>query len=259
MHGVVKGLVLHGVDVKEKDKMLTVYTEERGLMSIYVTNAKSSKNKRGAACSDFAYSEFTIVERGDKIWLESVSPIRIFSDPSFSLYFLTLATYVCETVRLVATEEPDRELMRLALNTLHAASSGKGEPKLLKAAFEIRLLSLLGFMPQVAGCHSCGVEDGEFVFDIMSGVIECRECLKEREALAEEGERRTTCIISSGARTALDYCARCPLERLFSFTLAGEDLELFATAAETFAIHQLERSFNSLEYYHKLKSFLCVF
>ena len=36
------------------------------------------------------------------------------------------------------------------------------------------------------------------------------------------------------------------------FTLSGEDAELFSRAAEAYITHQLERSFNSLEYYHMM-------
>ena len=37
----------------------------------------------------------------------------------------------------------------------------------IKAAFEIRAASILGFMPDVLSCRSCNEQSGDFFFDIM--------------------------------------------------------------------------------------------
>ena len=251
MLDVVRGLVLYTVDVGEKDVMLTVYTHERGIISAYVRGAKSFNGRRNAPCSHLAYTEFTLFEKGDKLWVREATLIRLFYSPKSTVEFLAVSAYISDILRAVCTSEPDENVLRLALNTLHALESERYDHRIIKAAFEMRLLSIIGFMPSVAACSECGGRAGEFYFDIMSGNVECAECREKREATAEEDEeRRITCILTYGARVALEYSIHSPLERLFSFTISGEDLRLFARAAETYITNQLERGFVTLDYYH---------
>ena len=253
MFDVVKGLVLRAVDVKDADLMLSVYTLERGVISVYAKGVKNSKTNPPIAVNELSYTEFTLFESEDKIWMRSATLIRSFQPSEYNLTYLSLTTYFGEVLTAVATAENDPLLMRLMLNTLHALSLEKYDERLLKAAFEMRLLSVIGFMPSVTACRECGGRDGEFYFDVTSGTVCCFDCNKDsEEADFDDGERHLTVILTEGARRALEYCVHAPMERLFSFTLSGEDAELFSRAAEAYITHQLERSFNSLEYYHMM-------
>ncbi len=249
---VVRGVVLRGVSVKNSDLMLTVYTHERGIMSIYVHGAKKINGTgKASATSDFAYSEFCITERQDKIWASEVSNIRYFACKMTDFEGFSLNFYVAELYEHIATAEPDEVLMRLMLNTLYASSSKKYNHYLLKAAFEIRLLSHIGYKPYLSGCSGCGAKGCDLYFDVMTGSLKCCECT------ALEGDTPTddphpTVIITEGVRAALEYAISCPLEKLFSFTLSDEDLTAFSRAAESYLVHQLDRDFYGLEYFRNI-------
>lgn len=249
---VVRGVVIRGVPVKNSDLMLTVYTHERGIMSIYARGAKKSDGKKNAsATSDLAYSEFVITERQDKIWASEVNTIKYFECDMRNFEGFSLNFYIAELYEHIATAEADETLMRLMLNTLYASSSGRYNHYLLKAAFEIRLLSHIGFMPDLSGCAECGARGIDLYFDVATGRLKCSECLAlEADEYGEEPH--PTVIITEGARAALDYATSCPLERLFSFTLSGEDLVSFSRAAESYLIHQLDRDFVGLEYFRNV-------
>ncbi len=249
---VVRGVVLRTVDVKNSDRMLTVYTHERGIMSIYVRGAKRLDGKVGSATTaDLAYSEFTITERQDKIWSTEISGIRFFDCGFDNFEGFSLNFYVAELYEHIATAEADELLMRLLLNTLYASSSQKYNHRLLKAAFEIRLLSHIGYLPHLSGCAECGVRDVNLFFDVVSGGLKCAECTALGSD-GSDGEPHPTVIITEGARAALEYAVNCPLEKLFSFTLSGEDLEAFCRAAESYLLHQLDRDFVGLEYFRNI-------
>lgn len=252
MNDVIKGVVLRSIPIKEHDQMLTVYTHERGLVSIYAGHSRSAKGMP-ASCADFAYSEFVVREKGDKLYRESSNCIRYFADATASVEALTLCTYAAEVIMHVGTAEPEPKLMQLFLNTLYAACSGKYNLHVVKAAFEIRLLSIIGFMPDVSGCVECGNDRGEFIFDIMSGTVRCPDCV---DTTAEnDGQLHPTAILTDGARVAFDYCVRCPAEKLFSFTLSDDDLHLFCRAAESYIVDQLDYGFLTLDYFHQMDKF----
>ena len=256
----VKGIVIRCVDIRESDCMLTLYTEEMGIVSALARGAKSLKSAKMPATQLFCYSSFVLQSRQDKLWVKEASLIESFYGVRDTLEGLAVATYVTEVISLVATEEPDNDIMRLCLNTLFALSSRRYAVEKVKAAFEIRLSSIIGFMPDVLGCQRCGASEGEFFFDIMAGAVECSECRRisqgAGESLAMEHESHIICILTEGARIAMEYCIYAPLERLFSFGLSETDMRFFSKAAEEYLVNHVEKGFKSLDFYNEVKGLI---
>ena len=127
----------------------------------------------------------------------------------------------------------------------------------VKAAFEIRCASIIGFMPDTLACRECGERGGSFYLDIMDGGITCYGCQQKAQskynAIENPHESRIICILSEGAKIAIGYCIYCPLEKIFSFSLSDEDMRVFSTACEQYLVHQLERDFKSLTFYKEVK------
>lgn len=253
----VKGVVLRVVDFKESDRLLTVYTEEMGLITAMAKGARSLKSRKMASTQQLCYSSFVLFGEGDKLYIKEASLIESFYSIRDSLDGLALSMYVAEVVSDVATAEGDAELLRLTLNTLYAISKGSYDTALIKGAFETRLLSILGFMPELRSCKRCGCESGEFFFDIMAAALECKECHKLSaiggERLAEAHESSILCILTESSKNALLYSLYAPLEKLFAFKLSGEDKELFSRAAEEYLLHHLERGYKTLDFYNEVK------
>lgn len=257
MHTEVKGLVLRTVDLKESDRLLTIFTEEQGVVTALARGAKSLKSRKMSATQQFCYSSFVLYGQGDKYWIKECSLIESFFGIRDSIEGLALAGYVVELLTDVGVEDKEVELLRLALNALYAISSGKYALDKVKAVFEIRALSILGFMPEVLSCRTCGKREGDFFFDIMAGALECFDCHKRSEAshvtLAEEHESHIVSILSEGAKTALCYAIYSPLEKMLSFNISDEDMRLLSSATEKYVVNHLERSYKSLEFYNEVK------
>lgn len=253
----VKGLVIRSVDIKESDRLLTIYTEEMGLVTALAKGARSLKSKNMATTMQFCYSAFVLYKKGEHYWIRESELIESFFDIRKTLSGLALASYIAEVISDVATAEPDKDLMRLSLNSLFAIASGKYELSIVKSAFEIRCASILGFMPDVLSCRVCEGRTGEFYFDIMDGALTCYECKSRAEQkyteLESPHESRVVVIISEGVKNALSYCIYCPLEKIFSFSLSSEDVSVLNTATELYLLNQLERTFKSLEFYKEVK------
>jgi hypothetical protein len=53
---------------------------------------------------------------------------------------------------------------------------------------------------------------------------------------------------------AMRYCVQAPAQRLFSFSIKSENsAELFYRAAENYLLNHLERGFETLNFYYKIK------
>ena len=249
----VKGLIIRTVDIKETDRLVTIFTEEYGAMTALARGARSLKSRKLAATMQFCYGRYVLYRQGDKHWIKEAELIENFFDIGQSIEGLALANYIAEILSDVTVAEADNELLRLSLNSLYAISKGLYSVEKIKAAFEIRAASILGFMPNVLSCHRCDEKGGDFFFDIMGGIIECRSCHDKRERGHVEHEdpheSHILCILSEGAKIALGYCIYSPIERIFSFNISKEDMRLFSRATEEYILNQLGHSFKSLEFY----------
>lgn len=257
MHNEVKGLVLRTTDINESDRMVTIYTEEMGLISAMAKGARSLKSRKMSSTMQFCFSSFVLYTQGERCWIKEASLIESFFELRESIEGLALAGYIVEVLNNVATAEADKDLLRLCLNSLYAIAKKKAPLAIVKGAFEIRVASMLGFMPDVLSCTSCGEKTGDFFFDIMAGAIECREChaksSDERETLSFDHESHILCLLTEGAKTALCYSIYAPLEKLFSFNIGGDDLRFFSRSCEEYLLNHLERSFKTLDFYNEVK------
>ena len=60
MQTKTKGLIIREQTVGESDKLVTVITEDFGLIKAFVRRAKTIKSQNLSATSLFAYSEFSL-------------------------------------------------------------------------------------------------------------------------------------------------------------------------------------------------------
>ena len=252
----VRGLVIRTVDIMETDRLIVIFTEEYGAVTALARGARSLKSRKLAATMQFCYGRFVLYKQGDKYWIKEAELIENFFDLRQSIEGLALANYICEVLSDVTIEEAERDLLRLSLNSLYAISKNLHSIEKIKAVFEMRAVSILGFMPNVISCYECDERDGDFFFDIMGGVIECRAChekkMKAHVEHADPHETHILCILSEGAKIALGYAIYSPIERVFSFKISDEDMRLFSRAAEEYILNQLGHGYKSLDFYKSI-------
>ncbi len=257
MENEVRGLVLKCVDLGESDRLLTLFTREMGAVTVMAKGARSLKNRNFATTQQFCLGDFVLAKRGDKLWLRESSVVESFFSIRDSLEGLSLGLYVLEALSYVTTAEPEGELLRLSLNSLYSICKRERPLPIIKAAFELRMLTIIGFMPDVSGCHECQGRSQDYVFDLLGGTLICREC-RERMPAGQINDdplssAAPVCIITEGVRLAMSYIIESAPMRVFSFTLSDEELPILEYACEEYLKNQLERSFNSLEFYKEVR------
>ena len=137
-------------------------------------------------------------------------------------------------------------ILSLLLNALYALGQLEKPPALVKAAFELKLMSLIGFEPLADACAFCGVPEPEgAVLDVREGVICCARCGR--------GERGLALPLSSGALAALRRVLYGEAKRLYSFSLSEPELKQLGDAAEAYVHAMLERSFKTLDFYKSVR------
>ncbi len=222
MHITTKALVLRGVDYKESDRILTLFTQEQGKLTVSARGCRKKGSAIAAGCQLLAWSEMVLYDYQGRWAVKETSTERLFQGVRNDIGRLALGCYFAEVSELLAVEgEENPELLSLVLNSLHALDRMQEKPlSLVKAAFEWKAMALAGYEPLL--------EDG-----------------------VVRGER-TALPLTSAALAALDHILHGDPKRLFSFRLEGKDLERLGDAAETYVYTQLERGFSTLDYYKSL-------
>lgn len=256
---MVSGLVVRTTDYGERDRILSLYTDELGLITVTANGSRSLKSRSLVATELFCYSRFVLAKRADRYTVKEVELIESFFDLRSDVAKIALAGYACEVLSHVGTENmPEPDLLRLCLNTLYAIAKERAPKEQIKGAFEMRAAAILGFMPQLSVCADCGEEGEDVVLDVMNGAVRCENCRREAEegpmlAAEEEAHATILCLLTASARAALFYVLRCPLEKILSFRLDNDaDMKSFSYAAETYLLNHLERTFKNLEFYKTL-------
>ena len=155
-----KALVLREVRYKEADRILTLFTAEHGKLTAKARGALRKGSKTAAATQQLTYSEMTLFENRGKFTVNEATILEAFAGLREDIEDFALGSYIAECIEAVSVEDqPDAALMQLALNSLYALSRKMYKPEHIKAAFELRLMAIAGYMPEVSACASCGCEE----------------------------------------------------------------------------------------------------
>lgn len=244
---VVKGIVLRESDSKESDNILTVLTDKMGKLSVVAKGARSRRSKVSAAAQLLAYSELVLSESHGWQYLIEASTIELFDGVRADVELLSLGSYFAEMADYVAADDTEAgELLSLLLNALYALGTLHRPQELVKSAFELRLMALIGFEPLLDGCCVCGAaEPAGPVFDLKGGTLMCRACAGTSRAAA----------LTGGALRAGRHVLYGDPKRLYSFSLLKEDQRCFSRVSEEYLRTMLDRNFRTLDFYKSLKGF----
>lgn len=242
MQITTRGLIIR-VKNCEDDRLLTVLTEDCGVVSAVARNANKPRAKLTSSTELFCYSRLTLFRYRDSITVDSAEEEASFFGLRSDLAALALASYIAELCcELAPREEAAPEYLRLALNTLHLLGSKKKSAAFVKPVFELRLLTMAGYMPDLTGCAVCDAFEGEMRFSISRGELTCANCPQDMSAVA----------LMPGVLAAMRHILYSESERLFSFTLSEEGVRALGEICERYLLYHLQRGFHSLEFYHSV-------
>ncbi|MCL2580730.1 MAG: DNA repair protein RecO [Oscillospiraceae bacterium] len=243
MHTTIDGLTLSSRPFAG-NRLLTILTAERGLIPAFANRASAPRSRLAASSEALVYARFVLFSHRGRTTVDKADVNRIFFGIREDYIKLCLASYFAQlSAELLTQDEPAGEPLRLMLNALHHLETGSRSPTLLKPLFELRLLTLTGFMPDLVGCRYCHEYEAEgFYFFPKEGDIACTSCCAVHTPM---GGRP----LSLGVLAAMRHIIYSPVERLFSFSLTGPAIDELDKISEHFLLFKAERSFPSLDLY----------
>lgn len=227
------------------DRVLHILTAQQGVITAFANGARGPRSKLAAGTELLCYASFVLFHNRERYIVDKADTVRMFFGIRESIEKLALASYLAQLADEICPHGVEaREHLRLLLNTLHYIETEKRPAKQLKALFELRLLTLSGFMPSLVGCRLCA----EYEAPVMRFFPESGELLCDNCAQGAAGGYPLT----PGTLAAMRHIIYAPGEKLFAFTLSEGGLDVLARASEDYLKYQIEKTFPALEFYRSL-------
>lgn len=174
----VSGIVLHRANFGETDRILSLYSRERGKIPCIAKGTRKPVSRLCGPTESLTYGAYQLAE-GRNLHIVSQADVknsfpRIHSDLGRVAY----SSYISEMVdRLTEDHDCNREVFDLLLSSLYLLER-PNDPEKIAHMFEIQFMTLLGYEPVLDCCLRCRCEssgDTAFFSPSMGGVV-CRGC-----------------------------------------------------------------------------------
>ncbi len=246
----VQGLVIKESNVGESDKIITLLTMENGKIQASSRGARRPGNKLASGSQLFSFSDFVLFKGKSMYSVNQCQVIESFYGIRSSIEKLAYANYFLE-IASIATEEghSSRNLLRLVLNTIYLLSNSEKNPQFIKAVYELRLMSIIGYAPNLIGCTTCGEICTEQQFSDVEGGLICCKC-SPKESISKDD------MLIEGTLFAMRHIIYSEIGKLYSFEISQGVLNQLSKITEAFTQTHIGLKFKSLDYLKKiLKNF----
>jgi DNA repair protein RecO (recombination protein O) len=174
-----EAVVLRSIRYGEADRVLHLYTEDRGRVGAVAKGVRRVKSRMGGRLEPLTRVKLVLYEgRGELAMVSQVDTIHAHQALRERRASLERASQACEAVlRLLDSSEPNRPAYNLLCNELALLDSHPPAATRAQAlAFRIKLLLAAGFAPELAACASCGEVEDLGAFSPNAGGVVCAGC-----------------------------------------------------------------------------------
>ena len=144
----VNGLVLSQAPSREADRRLIILTDQLGRISVFAPGAAKSGNPLAAAARPFSFGKMTIRKGRSAYRLTRTQDLRFFPGLSENMEDSLCGQYFLELAGECAQENQDESaLLALTVYALLALERQRMPRRLVRLAFELKLLAVIGVCP----------------------------------------------------------------------------------------------------------------
>lgn len=240
------GLIIQEKSLSENDRLVTILTRELGIITAFVKGAKNIKSKNFSGTQIFCYSDLLIYKGRNKYIINEAYRKSYFWNLTSDIEKLSLAQYFCELVSVTVHEEPAHDILRLILNSLYYLSNDIYKKVIIKVVFELRLLSMLGFMPNLVSCKSCHIYNTQLMyFSPKQGCLLCKNCYYKNK-------RPGYIEVSPGIIDCMRHIIYSDFKKVFSFELKEELLKKLNDISEIYILTHVDKKLKTLDFYKQV-------
>ncbi|NJN55645.1 MAG: DNA repair protein RecO [Anaerolineae bacterium] len=247
-----EAIVLKRADFGEADRLLTLFSREQGKMKAVAKGARKPQSRKTGHVELFMRSAFLFAKGQDLDIITQAEMVEGYANLRADLVRTTYASYAVELLdRFTVEHDKHPGLYQLLADAL--GWFAVDEDMLLLARFyELRLLSLTGFQPQLFSCVSCGetiIEQDQFFSADLGGVL-CPNC--------QAADRRAQ-PVTAVALKLLRFLQTRPYDSMRQLRLRRPVHTELEQVMHSYLTHILERNLKSVDFLHRLRQEAALF
>lgn len=172
-----EAIVLKNNLIGETDKIATLFTKSYGKLQAVAKGARRSKSRFVNAIRPFIVANYVIFEGQNYYYIDQWELIEAYKNIEKDLVKFSVASYIAETINKILEENQKSERLYLFLkHSLKAVDELQIDPLIFISSYNLKLVSLLGYMPQLDNCVVCGKRENLEYFSNSCGGAVCINC-----------------------------------------------------------------------------------
>lgn len=268
----VEAVILRHSDWGEADRLVWLFSLQLGKLRASAKGARKLRSRKAGHIEPLTQTSLLLARGREMPIITQAETINAFLPLHEDLSGMTYGSYVAELLdRFTFDEEFSPPLYHLLVDTLERLVSMPQQRDLVARYFELRLLDIVGFRPQLFKCVRCEGEiqpEDQFFSNELGGVV-CPRCAVQSawptanqdqafdssdQSLGSAGSRLGPIYpLSTAALRILRHFQRSPFieaMRLQPPTSVNRELERLM---QHYLTHHLERSLNTPAFMRRLR------
>jgi DNA repair protein RecO (recombination protein O) len=257
-----QAVVLNSFDYGESDSILNFYTEDYGKLGGIAKGARRSRRRFVGNIEPMSHVRLVFFhsERSELVRVEEVALVNGFSELKLDIEALSVGYYLLELVSEMTREgQAIGRVFSLLTSFLGMLNSG-GEREVLLRFFEIKLLSVLGYMPHLNGCVVCGgplvadTSGAGLLFSSEKGGVVCTGCSEYEASAGAPYGTSATVPVSLGTVKVLSSAVRFDFDKLARLKPGAAFLTEGERLLDNCIKHQIGKELKTKKFLAKLRS-----
>ncbi len=165
-------------DWGESDRLLTLYTREMGKLRVVAKGVRKPRSRKAGHLDPLTQVTLMLARGRDLPIVTQAETVAAYTSIKEDLLLLGYASYLVELLdRFAVEEEENKALYRILTESLMRLSKGD-DPFCVLRYYELRMLDLLGFRPQLFQCALCQreIQAEDQFFSPENGGVLCPRC-----------------------------------------------------------------------------------
>ena len=180
---ITKGIVLKSIDYGDKDKIITLFSQDYGRISAILKGVRKLTAKMKFASQPFCFAEYNLVGKKELYTVAGASEVDSFFDITQNYAKMVCGSALLEMTSNVTTfGEPNKILFDALALCLKSLAVSDIEPDIVLMRFALGVLKVSGYQLNLVSCRECGKQliNDMVVFDADTGELCCRKCSPSR-------------------------------------------------------------------------------
>lgn len=209
---------LKAYPLKESDKIVVMYSKDKGIIRAVAKGIKKPKSSLGARMDSFIANTLLLAKGRNMDIVSQAETVNAFGNTRKDLDKIFYSMYLTEIINSFGVENDPcaNEIYTILYSALKTIADAPSKKDILLAVlkFQLKIMHTSGFSPEFKNCLKCGCEINDNAYFLLNeGGIICPECINDA---------RGKLIIHNKIREFLNYLTNANFE-------AQTDYEIKAT------------------------------